>query len=151
MAETALLPFITGDIAATADVTVNTKGGSYTATLKKALRDRLGGMGSQLTGAALQFANGQAIVLLAGAAEGAIASGELRVRQTGRNRFEIELDDDGAEEIDEVTATFLRLKKDQFQKGQLRLSDPMTASDWRAKMDDELTEARKLIASAEAD
>ena len=32
------------------------------------------------------------------------------MRQTGHNLFEIELDDDGAEEIDEVTASFLRLK-----------------------------------------
>ncbi|MDE8652825.1 hypothetical protein [Novosphingobium album (ex Liu et al. 2023)] len=138
---------ITGDIAAAADVTVNSKGGSATATLKKVLRDRLGRMGNHLSGAALQFANGQAIVLLAGAATDAPAAGEVRVRQTGRNRFEIELDEDGADEIDEVTASFLRLKKDQFEKGQLKLSAPMSASDWKSKTDQELAEARRLIAS----
>ena len=67
----------------------------------------------------------------------------------GRNRFEIELNDDGAEEIDEVRASFLRLKKSQFEKGQLRLSDPMTAAEWRTRTDDELVEAR--ISAALAD
>lgn len=147
MADSATLPTITGDIAAAADVTVNSKGGSVTATLKKSLRDRLGRMTNHLSGAALQFANGQAIVLLAGASAGAFAGGEVRVRQTGRNRFEIEFDDDGVDEIDEVTASFLRLKKDQFEKGQLKLSAPMSAEDWRKATDAQLSEARRLIAS----
>jgi len=149
MTGTGLLTSITGDIAAAADVTINTKGGSVTAILKKSLRDRLGDVTNHLTGAALQFATGQAVVLLVGAAGGPVARGELRVRKTGRNRFEIELDDDGAEEIDEITATFLRLKKDQFEKGQLKLSDPMTADDWNKKIDIEFAETRKLITSAD--
>lgn len=148
MADTALLPSITGDVAATADVTVNTKGGSTTAILKKTLRDRLGGIHNHLNGAALQFANGQAIVVIAGAATGAVTAGQLRVRQTGRNRFEIEADSDDAVEVDEVTASFLRLKKDQFEKQQLHLSDPMSAAEWRTKLDGELAEARKLIAAS---
>ena len=146
MPDTALRTAITGDIAAAADVTVNTKGGSVTATLKKSLRDRLGDVTDHLAGAALQFAPGQSVVLLAGAMVGAAAHMELRVRRTGRNRFEIELEDDGAEEVDEVTAAFLRLKKDQFGKGLLKLSEPMTSADWRKKMDIELAEARKLMA-----
>ena len=119
------LPSITGDIAAAADVTVNTKGGWYTAILKKSLRERLGRIGDHLTGAAIQFANGQAIVVLAGGmASDAAFGNEFRVRQIARDPFEIELQDGEGDEVDEVTASFLRMKKDQFEKGQLRFSTP---------------------------
>lgn len=48
MAGAALLTPIGGDIATTADATVNNKGGSTTATLKKSLRDRLGDVTNHL-------------------------------------------------------------------------------------------------------
>ena len=73
MTDIAELTPITGDIAASADVTINTKGGSVTAILKKSLRDRLGALSDHLAGAALQFASGQSVLLLAGAGSGALA------------------------------------------------------------------------------
>ncbi|MEO2039962.1 hypothetical protein D6851_04135 [Altericroceibacterium spongiae] len=148
MTDIAELTPITGDIAASADVTINTKGGSVTAILKKSLRDRLGALSDHLAGAALQFASGQSVLLLAGAGSGALA-GAVRVRKTGQNRFEIVLDGDEAEEIDEVTATFLRLKKDQFEKGLLNLSEPMTAVDWRKQMDADLADVREVLAEVD--
>ena len=148
MTDMAQLPPITGDIAATAEVTINTKGGSVTATLKKSLRDRLGELSDHLSGAALQFASGPAVVLLAGAGAGMFAGARLRVRMTGRNRFEIEIEDDGDTEIDAVTAAFLRLKRDQFEKGLLDLSDPMSSDDLRHRAESELAEARRRIAEA---
>ena len=146
MTDIAELTPITGDIAASADVTINTKGGSVTAILKKSLRDRLGALSDHLAGAALQFASGQSVLLLAGS--GALA-GAVRVRKTGQNRLEIVLDGDDAEEIDEVTATFLRLKKDQFEKGLLNLSEPMTAVDWRKQMDADLADVREVLAEVD--
>lgn len=133
MPESAELHPITGDVAATADVTINTKGGSTTATLRKALRDRLGRLGDQMAGAAVEFATGQALVLLSGGS-GAADAAPVRVRKIGRNRFEIELEVEEDEEVDEVTAAFLRLKKDQFERGLLNLSAPMTADALEARM-----------------
>jgi hypothetical protein len=145
MVQGAELSPITGDIAAAADVTINTKGGSVTATLKKSLRETLGELSGHLTGAAVRFASGQAIVLLASASRGAEASPAFRVRKISRNRFEITLEADDEEEVDEVTAAFLRLKKDQFEKGKLRLSERMSAADWRRKTAEELADAEALM------
>jgi hypothetical protein len=125
---------ITGDIAASADVTIHTKGGSVTATLKKALRDRLGTLKDHHPGAALQFANGQSVVLLVGASD-APRGGAFRVHRINSNRFEIVFEDESEPDVDPVTAAFLHLKSDQFRKGVLRLSEPMTAEDWRQQTD----------------
>ena len=124
MAETKAGP-IRGDIAALADVAIHTKGGSVTATLKKSLRERLGNFSEHLMGAALQFASGESVLLLASVAE------TLRIRKVSGNRYEITLEHAGEKEVDPVTAAFLRLKSDQFEKGMLRLSAPMSADDWR--------------------
>ena len=128
-------PPIAGDIAAAADVAVNTKGGSLSATLKKPLRDTLGEVGDHLAGAALQFESGQAVVLLS-AGPGGAASRPVHVSRVGRNRFEIEIDSGEDEAIDDVTAAFLALKIDQFKKGQLDLLPAVTAEDWQAETDD---------------
>src|ERR1700681_2708531 len=101
---------ILGDVVAREDVTVNTKGGSMTATLKKPLREKLGELGTSLSGAAVEFASGQAVVLLSRVPGAANADLPVRVRKVGLNRFEIGIESDDDEEVDEVTAAFLRLK-----------------------------------------
>jgi hypothetical protein len=58
--------------------------------------------------------------------------------------------DDDVEIDDDATVAFLAIKKDQFEKGLLRLSAPMTAKQWRIKVDGEMIEARALIATANA-
>ena len=135
-------PTITGDVAAVSQVTVNTKGGSVTATLKKAIRDRLGKIGGQLSAAALEFGNGSSVVLMsAGSVETS-----LRVHKIGANRFEIEIINEQEEEIDNVAAAFINLKKSQFEAGTLPLMEPITADQWREEMDKKLSGA---IAAAE--
>lgn len=130
---------ITGDVTAATEVTINTKGGSMTAILKKVLRDQLGRLGNHLPAAVLQFTGGPAVVLMSsGAGESC-----LRVHRLGGNRFEIELDAGDDEEVDDLTVAFLRLKESQFKAGNLLLMAPVTADDWRAEMDEKLKAARR--------
>lgn len=133
---------IIGDVVATEIVTVNNKGGSVAAILKKPLRERLGaGTAEPLSGAAVEFETGQTVVLLSRQAgtEGGVST--LRVRKVGANRFEIGIAAND-EDIDGVTAAFLRLKMDLFEKGKLHLDDPLTAEEWRAEMHQKLAGAR---------
>ena len=141
---------ITGDVVAMADVRINTKGGSLTATLKKAVRDKLGNLGDHLSAATVEFATGQAILLLSGGSGATGVNLPVHVRKIGKNRFEIGLEADSDEEVDEVTAAFLRLKRDQFEKGRLRLSEPVTADDWRAAMDEKIGTAEAAMKKAGA-
>jgi hypothetical protein len=136
-----------GDVAAASGVTVNSKGGSLTATLKKALREKLGDVadfGGQLAGAAVQFPGGPAVVLLSPASG---LTSPIRVQQTGRNRFEIELDSGEGEEVDEVTAAFLRLKQQQFVSGELELMGPAGAEQLAAEAGSQMAEAREAVAA----
>lgn len=142
---------ILGDVAAREDITINTKGGSMTATLKKPLREKLGELGASLSAAALEFASGQAVVLLSRVPGAANTDRPVRVRKVGLNRFEIGIESDGDEEADEVTAAFLRLKKDLFGKGKLRLSAPVTAAEWRAEMDAKVAAVEAALELAGAD
>ncbi len=95
-----------------------------TATLKKPLREKLGNPADHLAAATIEFDGGQSVVLLSG--EGMESS--IRVRRIG-NRFEIGLEND-EDETDAVTAAFLNLKLEQFKKGELEMSEPMTADAW---------------------
>ncbi len=124
-----LPPIFSGDVVASTEVTVNTKGGSTTAILRKDLRDTLGDIGTRLSAAALQFAAGPAVVLLSPERTGR----HVRVQRLGDNRFEIDLDTGDGAEIDDITAAFLTLKLAQFKGGELSLSEPMTAAQWRAE------------------
>ena len=116
-----------------------------TATLKKALRDRLGTPVDHLTAAAVEFASGKAVLLLTDEASADGANVPVHVRKVGGNRFEIELETEDDEELDEVTAAFLRLKRDQFEKGKLRLSEPVTADGWGVAMDEKITAAEAAL------
>lgn len=124
---------IVGDVVVATEVSVNTKGGSLSTTLRKGIRETLGDVGDRLTAASLQFASGESVVLLGGTAGSGATS--VRVSRVGVNRFEIELENGEEEEIDDLTAAFLMLKTDQFRKGRLALTDPVTADEWRAEMD----------------
>jgi hypothetical protein len=141
---------ILGDVVAREDVTINTKGGSMTATLKKPLREKLGELGASLSAAAVEFASGQAVVLLSRVPGAANTDLPVRVRKVGLNRFEIGIESDGDEEADEVTAAFLRLKKDLFGKGRLRLLEPVTAAEWRAEMDAKVAAVEAALEKAGA-
>lgn len=131
---------IVGDVATTTEVSVNTKGGSLSTTLKKGIRESLGEVGYGLTAAALRFDTGEGVVLLSGAPESE-ASASVRVSRIGSNRFEIELNSDKDEEIDDLTAAFLMLKIEQFKKGRLHLTEPVDADEWQAEMDEKFRKA----------
>src|SRR3954469_3072009 len=129
---------IVGDVETSTDVRVNTKGGSLTAILKKNLREQLGAIGETLAGAALRFGGGETLLLLSNA--DAAPGGRLRVLRVGKNRFEIELDSDTDDEVDGLTAAFLRVKQQQFVDGSLELMPPIGADQWRAEMEARLAE-----------
>ncbi len=118
-----------GDVVATEDVAINTKGGSMSATLKKPLRERLGDVG-MAAGAALEFDTGQAVVILS--RRSGTSEAPVRIRKLGTNRFELRIDGGDDVEIDGVTAAFLRLKRALFERGELELSVPVSADRWRA-------------------
>ena len=147
MAQVELNPIV-GDVAVTSDVTLNTKGGSVTATLRKSLAQRLGEARTRLSGAALQFSNGQAMVILAGGGEAKLKS--FHVRRVSQDRFEIALEDSEAVELHTVAAAFLRLKVDQFQRDVLELSDPKSADEWRRKTTADFADVEEALADLPA-
>lgn len=133
---------IEGDVTAAEDVTINKKGGSLTAILKKSLREQLGAVEEPLMGAALQFDTGQSVVVLSRKPGTAAGGATVQVRKVGPNRFQLSLGDESAQEVDPVTAAFVQLKIDLFAKGKLQLSDPYTAESWGAVMDRRLAPAK---------
>ena len=141
---------ILGDVVANGEVTINAKGGSMTATLKKALRDKLGDIGASLSAAAMLFETGQAVVLLSKVPGATNTDSPLHVRRIGLNRFEVGIANAGDEDVDEVTAAFLQLKKDLFSKGKVRLSAPITADAWRAEMDEKIAAVDAALQNAGA-
>ena len=133
-----VLPIV-GDVAAIDEANVTRKGGSLTATIRKSVRAGLGDVSDHLAAAALQFAAGPSLVLLSGF--GAAASA-VRVRRLGGDSFEIKLDTGEPAEVDDLTAAFLRLKVEQFKRGELRLSPPVDAEGWRREMADKADRTR---------
>lgn len=120
---------ISGDVSASTDVTVNTKGGSTTATLRKDLRDQLGDVGGHLLGATVPLGGDLSALVMVPDRPG---QGRVRVQRSGHNRFEVVLDDDGATE-DPLLDAFLRIKVAQFTAGQLDLTVPMSVDDWQER------------------
>lgn len=58
-----------------------------------------------------------------------------RVRRTGKHSIEISIENQNDDEIDEVAAAFIELKKRHFVDSQLALSAPMTADEFEAMSD----------------
>jgi hypothetical protein len=113
---------ISGDVDMVQDVRVNAKGGSWSAILKKPIRQRLGDISDHVCAAGVEFGDGSGIVLLRADGQPPVV-----VRSLGARRFEISIEAADDEEIDELTAAFLRLKIDQFKSGLAQLSPPYTA------------------------
>ena len=142
---------ILGDVIARENVRISKKGGSMTAILKKPLRETLGDVGSFLSAATVEFATGQTLVLLSGAPDDGATDSPVHVRKVGLNRFEIEIEAIGYEEVDEITAAFLRLNRDLFAKGKLGISKRMTAADWRDEMNPKIEAVEAALKCAGAD
>ena len=110
-------PRFSGDVTAQAPVTINSKGGSVTATLRKALIETIGAIGPRMAAATVEVAPDHSLVLLAetGAAD------RFHIRNRGGGLIEISVEDAGDAEIDGITEAFLRLKTEQFVRDDLLL------------------------------
>src|SRR5690606_19156299 len=99
-------PRFIGDVDAQSVLKVNRKGGSITATLKKAITDHLNLSDDHLVAAVVDLGLDRTILLL-GADP---LPGDLQVIRRGGNSVEIVADDDGDVEVDPITEAFLALK-----------------------------------------
>ncbi len=134
-------PLFVGDVGAQASVTVNKKGGSLTAILKKILTDKLSLLGGRVSAATIELGSGQSVLLL-GADEDL---GQLQVIRRGENAFEVVAADSEDAEVDSVTEAFLALKTAQFERGQLDLSGPLSAEDVEALGAESFEKAERLL------
>ncbi|WP_339828930.1 hypothetical protein [uncultured Parvibaculum sp.] len=133
-------PAFSGDIDAQASITVNRKGGSLTAILKKILADKIGLRGNRLSAATVDIGSGHSVLLMMGAR---VASGHVKVLRSGKNRVELVATNDDEVEIDDVTEAFLNLKIAQFKKGGLNLTGPVSPEDWKARSEQAFASATK--------
>jgi hypothetical protein len=102
-------PTISGDVVVHA-VTVNQKGGSLTATLKKPLRADWTVASGRLHGARMEFADGVACVLMAPEAEGTI--------DISTPRFQIDLLGKDTPTMEPMTAALVAILQEQIKAGQ---------------------------------
>lgn len=134
------VPMFGGDIAATADVNITTKGGSTNATIKKPLRERVFRHAtSEKTvahGAALEFTDGRGVVLLT-------EDAPVRVDKLGADRYVIRLNVEDGTEVDPVTEAFLVLKAKQFEEQSLDVMAPIDGDAWRTEMAEKRKVARE--------
>lgn len=132
-----------GDVDTRASVRVNRKGGSFSAILKKILIDRLGWEAKPLEAATVDLGSGRSLLLM-----GAVEVVErIQVKRNARGRVEIAVDDEEDTEVDSVTETLLRLKTRQLERGDLSLSNPLSAEDWAARSKKLFHEARERHAT----
>jgi hypothetical protein len=122
------------------DLTVNSKGGSMTVTLKKPLRELLGQTNGHVTAFSLTFAPGKSAVVLMGPD----VADATEVRQLGSGAFEISFETE-AREVDTLTAAFIRLQIDQLEKEKLPLTEPQTADQWSAEMRSKIKPLREAL------
>jgi len=118
-------PTITGDVVVE-EVTLNRKGGSLTATLKRGIRAGLNADPGLFYGARLDFAAGGACVLMAPAAKSAGAASEadtprFHVTRVSPHRFVVDLVDDGAPVVDPMTEALLIILREQVKAGQRKI------------------------------
>ena len=117
----------TGDIDAQASIKVKRNDRSVALTLTKSLMKKIGLRGHRLFAAAGELEPGCSVLLMM---EEQAASGHLNVLRTGEGRLELVLQSDDEAEVDDLTEAFLTIKRAQLEKGDLRLSGPMSADDW---------------------
>jgi hypothetical protein len=117
----------TGDIDAQASIKVTRNDRSVALTLTKTLMKKIGFRGNRLFAAAVELEPGHSILLMM---DEQTASGHLNVLRTGEGRLELVLQSDDEVEVDDLTEAFLTIKRAQLEKGDMRLSGPMSADDW---------------------
>jgi hypothetical protein len=120
----AAVPSITGDVSIE-EVTINRKGGSLSAILKKSIRGSLESS-VQTFGARIDFEPGVSCLLMA---PGSIASEDregharrISVQRVSLNRFIIDLtSEEEKETVDPMTKATLKILEDKLKKGDLTI------------------------------
>lgn len=137
-------PRFKGEISAQDDLRINAKGGSIAAILKKGLAtafglvDARGGPAQTLAAAAVEIDSAHRLLLMTVKESFGTA---IQVRRTGKHSVELSVSEEETDEIDEVAASFVAIKKKLFAEGRLNLTAPMDADAFEALADRALTEA----------
>jgi hypothetical protein len=145
------VPTIVGDVAVES-VTVNDKGGSLSAILKRPLRADFAG-GGLFYGARIDFEPGISCVLVApGRTEAKDRTGKgrkFRVQRVTSHRYVLDFgDDDDREVVDPVTKATLKILEEMARTGRLTLLSQEAADKRFAKLKELEAEGDRLAAAA---
>lgn len=124
-----------GDVhGGTAEITLNRKGGSLTATLKKVITDQVVAFrdATKVFGTAISLGDGDGLVLLSTLVDE--DDPNIAMRQISENRFEVVIGEEAQVELDAVSMALLGLKEVEISEGRANLSAPMTGEDIRARL-----------------
>ncbi|TGD60470.1 hypothetical protein EYC08_20725, partial [Tabrizicola sp. WMC-M-20] len=102
------------------------------------LVDARGGPAQTLAAAAVEIDSGHRLLLMTVKEPFGTA---IQVRRTGKHSVELSVSEEETDEIDEVAASFVAIKKKLFADGRLNLTAPMDADAFEALADRALTEA----------
>jgi hypothetical protein len=144
------VPTIVGDVAVES-VTVNDKGGSLSAILKRPLRADFAG-GGLFYGARIDFEPGISCVLVApGRTEAKDRTGKgrkFRLQRVTPHRYVLDFGDDDREVVDPVTQATLKILEEMARTGRLALLGKEAADKRFAKLKELETEGDRLAAAA---
>jgi hypothetical protein len=144
------VPTIVGDVAVES-VTVNDKGGSLSAILKRPLRADFAG-GGLFYGARIDFEPGISCVLVApGRTEAKDRTGKgrkFRVQRVTRHRYVLDFGDDDREVVDPVTQATLKILEEMAKHARLTLLSREAADQRFAKFQELEAEGDRLAAAA---
>lgn len=128
-----------GEISAQDEISTNAKGGSVTATLKQSITkafgiaDRIAGgaLGKsksyRLAAATIEVDKTNRLVLMA---QASLNASKFVVHRTGEHSVEISIEGHEEERISEADSAFVELKRQQFLRQELSLTDAMTADEF---------------------
>lgn len=116
------------------EISLNRKGGSLTATLKKALTSNLTAftLKDKVIGTAIPLADGDGLILLSSLVDE--EDPDVRMVKVAPNRFEILIGEQDEVELDAVSTALLQLKELELTSGRAQISEPVTAQDIRARL-----------------
>jgi hypothetical protein len=144
------VPTIVGDVAVES-VTVNDKGGSLSAILKRPLRTDFAG-GGLFYGARIDFEPGISCVLVApGRTEAKDRTGKgrkFRVQRVTPHRYVLDFGDDDREVVDPVTKATLKILEEMARTGRLTLLSQEETDKRFAKFQELEAEGDRLAAAA---
>ena len=108
------------------EISLNRKGGSLTATLKKALTDQVSAFSgiSKMYGAAIPLEDGDGLVVLSTLVDE--DDPQVTMRRVSENRYEIVVGEEETVSLDPVTLALLNLKEAEIASGRAELAEKTT-------------------------